>query len=250
MFICPLWVVMSTDSRTVSKAVIERIIEHTSDTRSFFLRPCNGRRLSFIPGQFLSLQLPVDGKTLTRPYSIASNPEDGGPLEICLNLVPGGQGSKYLFSLVAGDMVDFSGPWGTFTLKEPPLAECVFLADGVGIVPIRSMIRRALAHHSQFPVRLLYRADCEQHLLYRQELESWARQHARFVFEPLLGHLSNRADGVTDSFREEIEARYIKRDEDRSRYFYICGVGALVTQLRDLLRRGGYQRRAVLYEKW
>jgi ferredoxin-NADP reductase len=147
-------------------------------------------------------------------------------------------------------MVNFSGPWGTFTLREPPPAECVFLADGVGIVPIRSMIRRALARHSQFPVRLLYRADCEQYLLYREELESWARQHARFVFEPRLDHLSNRADGVPDSFREEIEARYIKQDEDRSRYFYICGVGAIVTQLRDLLRGGGYQRRAVLYEKW
>src|SRR5262245_6951001 len=127
---------MSTDSRTVSKAVIERIVEHTSDTRSFFLRSCSGRRLSFIPVQFLSLQLPVDGKTLTRPYSIASSPEDGEPLEICLNLVPGGQGSHYLFSLVAGDIVNFSGPWGTFTLKEPPPAECVFLADGVGIVPV------------------------------------------------------------------------------------------------------------------
>ncbi|HET8669860.1 MAG TPA: FAD-dependent oxidoreductase, partial [Candidatus Saccharimonadales bacterium] len=213
-------------------------------------RPCSGRQLSFIPGQFLSLQLPGDNKMLTRPYSIASSPEDGGPLEICLNLVPGGQGSQYLFTLVAGDMVNFSGPWGTFTLKEPPQAECIFLADGVGIVPIRSMIRRALAHHSQFPVRLLYRADCEQHLLYREELESWARQHTRFVFEPRLDHLSNRADGVTDSFREEIEARYIKQDEDRSRYFYICGVGAQVTQLRDLLRGSGYQRRGVLYEKW
>jgi ferredoxin-NADP reductase len=241
---------MSTDLRTVSKAAIERIVEHTSDTRSFFLRPCSRRRLSFIPGQFLSLQLPVNNKTFARPYSIASNPEDGGPLEICLNLVPGGRGSHYLFSLAAGDTVNFSGPWGTFTLEEPPAAECVFLADGMGIVPIRSMIRRALVHHSQFPVRLLYRADCEQHLLYREELESWACQYARFVFEPRLDHLSNRTDGVTNSFREEIEARYIKRDEDRSRYFYICGVGALVTQLRDLLRGGGYQRRAVLYEKW
>jgi hypothetical protein len=49
---------------------------------------------------------------------------------------------------------------------------------------------------------------------------------------------------------EYVEARYVKGDEDRSRYFYICGVGTLVTQLRDLLRGAGYQRRAVLYEKW
>lgn len=241
---------MSTDSRTVAAATVERIVEHTSDTRSFFLRPCDGQRVSFIPGQFLSLQLPIDGKILIRPYSIASNPEDDGPLEICLNLVPDGQGSHYLFSLDVGDTVNFTGPWGTFTLNEPPPAECVFLADGVGIVPIRPMIHRALARHSQFPVRLVSHADCEQRLLYRAELEGWAQQHDRFVFELMVDYRSNRESTGADSFRKEIEARYIKRDEDRSRYFYICGVGALVTQLRDLLRGAGYQRRAVLYEKW
>src|SRR6185295_4921492 len=134
---------MSTDSRTVSTAIIERIVEHTSDIRSFFLRPYDGQRLSFVPGQFLSLQLPVDGKTLIRPYSIASSPEEDGPLEICLNLVPGGQGSHYLFSLIVGETVNFTGPWGTFTLNDPPPAECIFLAAGVGIVPIRPMIHRA-----------------------------------------------------------------------------------------------------------
>ena len=39
-------------------------------------------------------------------------------------------------------------------------------------------------------------------------------------------------------------------DADRGRHFYICGVGMPVTQLRDLLRGAGYQRRAVQYEKW
>src|SRR5262245_32376872 len=145
---------MSVDSRQTTEAVIERIVEHNSDTRSFFLRPRHDRWLSFIPGQFLSLQLPVDEKILTRPYSIASNPEDDGPLEICLNLVPGGQGSNYLFSLHVGDTVHFTGPWGTFVLDQAPTAECIFLADEIGIVPIRPMIRRALACNFQFPVQL------------------------------------------------------------------------------------------------
>jgi ferredoxin-NADP reductase len=240
---------MSVDSRQASEAIIERIVEHTSDTRSFFLRPRLDHRLTFVPGQFLSLQLPVDGKILTRPYSIASNPEGDGLLEICLNLVPGGLGSHYLFSLAVGDKVNFTGPWGTFVLDQPPVAECVFLAESMGIVPIRPMIHRALAHNAKFPVRLLYSAEYERDWLYRDELQTWARQHVNFVFEPIL-HPSEREDGLQGSFREYVEEHYVKRDEDRSRYFYICGVGTLVTQLRDLLRGAGYQRRAVLYEKW
>ena len=49
---------------------------------------------------------------------------------------------------------------------------------------------------------------------------------------------------------EAIERRYVSEDQDRSRHFYICGVGDIVPQLRDLLRRAGYERRAVQYEKW
>jgi ferredoxin-NADP reductase len=241
---------MSEASRQTTEAVIERIVEHNSVTRSFFLRPQLAQRLHFLPGQFLSLQLPVEGKILTRPYSIASSPEDAGPLEICLNLVPGGQGSHYLFSLDVGDVVNFTGPWGTFVLDQVPDAECVFIADGVGIVPIRPMIRRALSYHSQFSVRLLYHAETEQGVLYRAELEVWAQQHAQFSLELLMRHPSQQRPEFQGSLLEYIEDRYVKRDEDRSRYFYICGIGSQVTQLRDVLRSAGYQRRAVLYEKW
>ncbi|MBM4256412.1 MAG: FAD-dependent oxidoreductase [Deltaproteobacteria bacterium] len=238
------------DSRQVSEAIIDRIVEHNSDTRSLFLRFPNDQRLNFIPGQFLSLQLPVAGKILTRPYSIASNPEDRGPLEICFNLVPEGQGSHYLFSLGAGDSVTFTGPWGTFVLGQAPSAECIFLADGIGIVPIRPMIHRALKSHSQFAVRLLYHVAREYELLYRTELEAWTQQHVQFSLELLGGYTSDRLSTVQGSLLEYVEDQYVKRDEDRSRHFYICGVGSQVTQLRDLLRGAGYQRRAVVYEKW
>lgn len=241
---------MSVDSRQTTEAVIERIVEHNSETRSFFLRPCLNQRLNFIPGQFLSLQLPVDGKMLTRPYSIASSPENEGPLEICLNLVPGGLGSHYLFSLHIGDVVHFTGPWGTFVLDQPPTAECVFIADEIGIVPIRPMIRRALTSNSQFPVRLLYHAENAQSVLYRTELETWVQQPPQFSLELLVQRPSERVPEFPGALLEYVDECYVKRNGDRSRHFYICGVGGQVTQLRDLLRGAGYQRRAVLYEKW
>ena len=67
-----------------------------------------------------------------------------------------------------------------------------------------------------------------------------ARQQQRFSFAPLLGA----------SLQNVIEQHYVNGDSDRSRHFYICGVGQIVPQLRDLLRSAGYERRAVQYEKW
>jgi ferredoxin-NADP reductase len=238
-------------ARTTYEAKIERILDHTPDTRSFFLRLVDRQRLTFLPGQFLSFQLLVGGETLTRPYSIASSPEENDLLEICLNLVPGGLGSQYLFAREVGDPLHFTGPWGTFVLDQPPEAECVFIADGTGIAPIRPMLRRALTSFSRsFPVRLLYSAPSERDLLYCEEWGTWEKQCDRFIFTPLLNYPPKGWQGLHEPLVEYVHNHYTLRDKDRSRHFYICGVGQQVTQLRDFLRRAGYQRRAVQYEKW
>jgi ferredoxin-NADP reductase len=52
------------------------------------------------------------------------------------------------------------------------------------------------------------------------------------------------------TLREEVARRWVDADADRSRRFFVCGVGAIVPALRDLLRGAGYERRAVQYEKW
>lgn len=236
--------------RVAYEATIERIFQHTPDTRSFFLRLSDSLRLSFKAGQFISLLLSVAGEILIRPYSIASSPEEGNLLEICLNLVPGGPGSHYLFARTVGETLRFTGPLGTFVLDHPPQAECVFMADGTGIAPIRPMIHRALTSRPRFPLRLLYRALKASDLLYHEEWKTSARECSWFTFEPLLGNPPKGWTGSRGSLIEYVEQRYVGLDNDRSRLFYICGVGQQVIQLRDLLRRAGYQRRAVQYEKW
>jgi ferredoxin-NADP reductase len=231
---------MSNPQPLVYEATIERLAELAPDTRAFFLRLPAEQRLMFRPGQFISCLLPIGGREMIRPYSIASDPEQPDRLEICLNLVPGGPGSHYLFSLHVGASVRFTGPWGTFTLEQQPDAECVFIAAGPGIAPIRPMLRRALASRTAHSVQLHYAASSREFLLYARELDESARRHARFTWEPVL----------ENALGERIARRYIAGDRDRSRHFYICGVGDIVPQLRDLLRRAGYARRSVQYEKW
>jgi ferredoxin-NADP reductase len=218
------------------EARVARIVEHAPDTCSLFLR---GPRLAFRPGQFISCLLPAGGETLIRPYSLASSPEDDD-LEICLNLVPGGLGSPYLLSRPVGAAVRYTGPWGTFALDRAPEAEAVFIADGTGIAPIRSMLRRAIATATRHPLRLLHGAAIPGQALYRAEMEALAREHASFRCEYVPGA----------ALRDEVARRWVDGDADRSRRFFICGVGEIVPALRDLLRRAGYERRSVQYEKW
>jgi ferredoxin-NADP reductase len=237
-------------SQPACEAVIERILEHNKDTRSLFLRLPAGQSLVFTPGQFLSFLLPISGQTLTRAYSIASDPENGNLLEICFNLVPGGPGSQYLFERKTGEVVRFTGPWGTFVFGQPPQAECVFIADGVGIAPIRPMVKRALSLETGRPVRLLYSAGKKEAFLYYSELQTLERRYTQFSFEPLLFEPPAQWCGLAGALLETVERQYVRADNERSRHFYICGVGSQVTAIRDLLRQAGYLRRAVQYEKW
>lgn len=236
-------------TRPLNQARVERVFDHNADTRSLFLRVVEGRLAPFVPGQFISVSIPLADETRSRPYTIASAFEDGEPIEICFNRVPGGRGVDHLFERRVGDLLAFTGPFGLFTLETPPAAELVFIAAGTAIAPIRPMIRRALAHPPGRPLHLLYAAIDERHLLYRGDLEAFARD-AAFGLEMLTLASGATAHDLWKKVAEIAERRWVKGDRDRTRHFYICGVGAGVLRLRDLLRGAGYQRRAVHYEQW
>ena len=232
--------------RSTLNARIEKIFDHASDTRSLFLSLTSGKHLRFAPGQFISITIPLGDETRSRPYSVASVPEDRGPFEICFNRVKGGRGVGWLFDRRVGDTFDFSGPFGSFTIDRAPDAELGFIAEGTAIAPIRPMLKRALASSPSAKIHLIYAAPDREHILYADELDTLVRTAPNFSYEPVIVPPGQIYDRLFDL----AEARWITADADRTRHFYICGVGNGVIRLRDLLRGAGYERRAVHYEQW
>ena len=108
------------------------------------------------------------------------------------------------------------------------------------------MLRRAMKNTSHPPLRLLYAADADDHILYRGELDEWVRGDSRFRFDTIIAPLSK----LDATLLAELEHRWVKADSNRARHLYICGVGKEILKLRDLLRSAGYERRAVHYETW
>src|SRR6266700_4208315 len=76
-------------------------------------------QLEFIPGQFVSFTALVDGKEITRAYSLAAAPAGSNRFELCLNLVPYGHISKLLFAMQSGDSIAMREPLGMFVLRNP-----------------------------------------------------------------------------------------------------------------------------------
>jgi len=151
-----------------------------------------------------------------------------------------------MFERRVGDLLDFTGPFGTFALEQPPAGELVFIAEATAIAPIRPMLHRTLAQPRAYPVHLLYAARRPEHLLYHSELESMAAGWPQFRFESMVID----DPSLYQRLSEEVHTRWVAADTERTRHFFVCGIGSGVLQIRDLLRHAGYERRAVRYERW
>lgn len=232
----------ATTSRGTWLSVVDRIADHNDDTRSIFLQMREGAKLKFVPGQFISILIPLGDEVRRRAYSIASM--ERGVIEICFNQVAGGRGVGWLFERAPGDAVEFMGPFGNFTLDAPPQVETVLIAEGTAIAPILPMLHRAQSA-SHAPMFLLYAASDRAHILYSGELDALASHDEAFRFEMMLA-----GGNIYERLHDEVNRRWIAADTNRARQFYICGVGKGVIRIRDLLRSSGYERRAVHYEQW
>src|SRR6266481_2236198 len=197
-----------TAKRSTLNARIEKIFDHASDTRSIFLTLTSGKHLRFAPGQFISITIPLGDETRSRPYSIASDAEDRGPFEICFNRVKGGRGVEWLFERRVGDTLDFSGPFGTFTLDPEPDSEEGFIAEGTAIAPIRPMLKQAVAASPSARIHLIYAAQDREHILYAAELDALVRTAPNFSYEPVIVP----ADEIYDRLFEMAQARWVIGD--------------------------------------
>jgi ferredoxin-NADP reductase len=203
----------------------------------------------FTPGQFISVIEPVNGKEITRAYSIAS-PRGGNRFSLCLNHVPDGIVSTYLFKLNPGDEVSIHEPIGYFTLRHPG-RRAVFVATGTGIAPFRSMLLDHLPK-TQPRITLLFGVRYEAGLLYREEFEQLAAHYSSFRFMPTVTRPSESWNGLTGRVQQHLDEALALRtpDEIFNVDVYICGLKEMVDDVRAELKKRGFDRKQIIYEKY
>jgi ferredoxin-NADP reductase len=101
-------------------ATVLSVTDLTPHVRQLIVKP-QTTKISFQPGQWVSLTLPVGQKPpLNRAYSMATPALPTGELTLVFDRVPGGLGSNYLYRLTSGDELSFSGPVWTFRSASNP----------------------------------------------------------------------------------------------------------------------------------
>lgn len=149
----------------------QRIIDNrreAPDAHTLIIEKPEG--FSFMAGQYVLLQTPVDGRPLRRSYTIASAPHEKH-LHITVRTQPRGRVSPQLARLGAGDTIGVLGPVGEFVRTDEE--HSVFVAAGAGITPFISMLRDAVEHEDTRRVTLLYTNKTPEQMLYAEELRAY-----------------------------------------------------------------------------
>ena len=202
-------------------------------------------QLPYLPGQFVSFSRDFGEKKITRAYSTAS-PPSGNRFELCLNRVEDGLFSPFLFALAPGDTVDMKGPLGFFTWRYP-VNDSILVATGTGIAPFRAMLHSYLASGGDREITLVYGVRYEESLLYRDEFEALQERFPNFRFYPTLTRPGGSWRGLTGRVQtHSLEALGERRDMD----IYICGLKAMVDDMRAQLKELGVDRKHIIFEKY
>lgn len=176
----------------------------------------------FSPGQFAWLNLSGSPVALEdHPFSISSSPTRLPRIEMTIKAL--GDFSAAVSSTPIGQTAWIDGPFGAFTSDRYPDAEgLVFVAGGIGITPVISMLRTLADRHDTRPLSLFYANTDWDNVAFRDEIEHLKTRLALTVIH-ILEEAPEEFDGVTGRLDEEVLHEYLPvKERDRFHYF-LCG---------------------------
>ena len=232
------------------RARIVDVAAETPDVKTFVLRP--SRRWSgFTAGQYVTLEVEIDGVRKRRCYSISSAPgffdqgarpmsarNAGRSFAITVKRVEGGLVSGWLHDHARiGDVVTIGPAAGDFTLSEATPAKLLFVSGGSGITPIFSILVDLAERGRLKDAVLLYYARTRAEVIFHDHLVALAERHPGF--RPLL--CFTRGGDSTERFSEESLRALVP--DFAERHTFLCGPPALMAEAERVWGRNGLNDR-------
>jgi sulfhydrogenase subunit gamma (sulfur reductase) len=158
-------------------ATITNIKDLTPTEKQFtieFDEPKKKKEFSFKPGQFVELTVFGLGEA---PFSIPSSPNNKGNFELCIRKV--GNVTNALHRMSAGDKVGIRGPFGKgyFPYEKMKNHNVVIIAGGIGMAPVRSIIKYILEDRDSYKdLILIYGCINPENILYKDEIKEWEKR--------------------------------------------------------------------------
>ena len=227
--------------RTLCRLRVAKIFRETVDVKTFRFVACHGGALpfSYLPGQFLTLTLPVSAKPIRRSYTISSSPTQGYYCEISVKREDHGVGSRYLHDeLKEGDTLEVQAPSGKFTFTGTEAESIVLISGGVGITPMMS-ITRALTDMA-WPGDIYFIVACRdaEHFVFETELMRLRESNSNLHVSVAMSQLQQSAHGYhAGRLTKERLADWVP--DISSQWFHLCGPPPMMEAVKKMLAELG-----------
>lgn len=155
---------------------IEKVVDEAPGVKTFrlkFAEEADEKQFSFRTGQFGEYSVFGEGEAT---FCIASSPTRKGYIECTFRQA--GRVTSALARQEEGDLIGFRGPYGNiFPIEEWSGKNIIFVAGGIALPPLRSVIWNTLDQRKQFgDITVLYGARSVADLVYKYELEEWGKR--------------------------------------------------------------------------
>ena len=225
-----------------------QVVDETHDVKTFCFRADPPKLFCHRPGQFLTVDVPIDGRKLRRSYTISASPSRPHLISVTVKRLPGGLVSNWLHAnLRTGDALQANGPFGKFTCigDEGPY---LFISAGSGITPVMAMARWLCDTAVDADIDFIHFARSTDDLVFADELRLMSRRHQGFR-----GHFictRPRADagwqGPIGRISADLLASLLPDAAWRS--VYLCGPLGFMDAAHCILRQAGCDRDRVQHE--
>jgi ring-1,2-phenylacetyl-CoA epoxidase subunit PaaE len=223
---------------------VVRIERETEEASTIQFEDASGAPIDFDAGQFLTIELDVDGEPLRRAYSFSSSPDDGA-VTITVKRIAGGRVSSFLNErLRVGDTLRARGPSGSFVAgaANGP-RELVLFAGGSGITPLFSIAKTVLAREPATKVTLVYGNQCKSAVIFSRALRELQLAHdGRFSVDHVLEDASDDARATTGRLdRDLVLARLdaLRLADHAGVAYLVCGPDGMRRAVADALAARG-----------
>lgn len=224
--------------------VCRQVRQETHDVRTFVLSAPQPRLMRYAPGQFITLELEIEGQTINRCYTLSSSPTRPDTVSITVKRVPGGEVSNWLHdNLKAGDALRVLGPAGAFSCylqQAPAQRKYLFLSAGSGITPLMSMSRAMHDTAQGADIAFVHSARTPGDIIFATELELLARNQPHFRLGFVCERHGDRPGWagfngfLSQSILQNIAPDFLQRE------VFTCGPGPYMAAVRALLQQAGF----------
>lgn len=212
------------------------------DVMTFTFKPEQpGHWFRYLPGQFVTLELPVGPEPVLRTYTLSSSPSRPYTVSVTVKAQKNSIGTRWMFeNLKPGMKIRAIGPLGDFSYVKHPGEKYLFISAGSGITPMMSMTRDMADRQPDTDVAFIHCARSPDDIICRWELEYLARHlpyfHLGFIVEQLgRSQLWSGLKGFIDRAKISLLA-----PDFLERTVFCCGPEPFMATVRESLQSAGF----------